>query len=96
VIVLREAVPPEARAGRQASARGVASVYGLLGYAFGDTAGAAAGTFASVALYGVLYALLMRLDVKDTSICVIITWILVTAANYVAYKVERWSRDNWV
>jgi hypothetical protein len=75
---------------------GVASVYGLLGYALGDTAGAAAGTFASVALYGLLYWLLMRLDVKDTSICVIITWILVTAANYIAYKIEGARKDSWV
>jgi hypothetical protein len=75
---------------------GVASVYGLLCYALGDTAGAAAGTFASVALYGVLYALLMRLDLKDTSICVIITWIVVTGANYIAYKVQGWRTESWV
>jgi len=75
---------------------GVASVYGLLCYALGDTAGAAAGTFAAVALYGLLYWLLMRLDLKDTAICVIITWILVTAANYIAYKIEGASKDSWV
>ena len=75
---------------------GVASVYGLLCHALGDTAGAAAGTFAAVALYGVLYALLMRLDLKDTSICVIITWIVVTAANYIAYKIEGASKDSWI
>lgn len=75
---------------------GVASVYGLLGYALGETAGAAAGTFASVALYGLLYWLLMRLDLKETSICVIITWILVTAANYLAYKIEGARKESWV
>ena len=38
----------------------------------------------------------MRLDLKDTAICVIITWILVTAANYIAYKIEGASKDSWV
>jgi hypothetical protein len=75
---------------------GVASVYGLLCYALGDTAGAAAGTFAAIALYGLLYWLLMRLDLKDTAICVIITWIVVTAANYIAYKIEGASKDSWI
>ena len=51
---------------------------------------------AAVALYGLLYWLLMRLDLKDTAICVIITWILVTAANYIAYKIEGASKDSWV
>ena len=62
----------------------------------GDAAGAAAGTFASIALYGLLYWLLMRLDLKDTSISTIITFILVTAANYAAYKIKGAMSDSWV
>lgn len=38
----------------------------------------------------------MRLDLKDTGICVLVTWILITAANYFAYKVEGLLSDSWV
>jgi hypothetical protein len=79
-----------------AIAIGVASVYGLLTYALGESAGAAAGTFAAIVLYALFYLLLMRLDVKDTAICTIITFILVTAANYLAYKIEGARKDSWV
>lgn len=79
-----------------AVAIGVASVYGLLTHALGESAGAAAGTFAAIALYALFYWLLMRLDVKDTAICTIITFILVTGANYIAYKIEGARKDSWV
>ena len=79
-----------------AIAIGVASVYGLMCFYLGDSAGAAAGTFAAIALYALLYWLLMRLDVKDTAICTIITFILVTAAHYIAYKIEGARKDSWV
>jgi hypothetical protein len=72
------------------------AVYGLLSHTIGDVAGSTAGTFASVAIYGVLFLALMRLDLKDVSICVIVTWILVTAANYAAYRAEGLIRDAWV
>ena len=39
---------------------------------------------------------LMRLDLKDTGWCVLITWIVVTAANYAAYRAEGLIRDTWV
>jgi hypothetical protein len=54
------------------------------------------GTFVSLAAYALLFALLMRLDLKDTSVCVILTWIMVTAANYAAYRFEGLVRDAWV
>ena len=49
---------------------------------------AMAGVAASIAGYSLLFWGLMRLDLKDTSICVMLTWILVSMANYMAYRAE--------
>ena len=46
------------------------------------------GVFAGVLAYGLLYYFLLRLDLKDTSVCVLVTWILITAINYAAYRVQ--------
>lgn len=72
------------------------AIYGILSHAGGEPYGAMLGTFVSLAVYGLLFALLMRLDVKDTGICVIVTWIMVTGANYAAYRFEGLVRDAWV
>jgi hypothetical protein len=72
------------------------ALYGILSFMGGDTYGAMIGTFASVAAYAVLFWFVMRLDLKDTSMCVILTWILVTAANYAAYRAEGLMKDSWV
>ena len=72
------------------------ALYGILTFMGGETYGGMIGTFASVAAYTLLFWLLMRLDVKDTSMCVIVTWILVTAANYIGYKAEGLLRDSWI
>ena len=58
--------------------------------------GSMIGTFVSLAAYGLLFWLLMRLELKDTGWCVLITWIVVTAANYAAYRAEGLVRDTWV
>lgn len=72
------------------------ALYGILTFFGGPTYGSMIGTFASVAAFGVLFWLLMRLDVKDTGICVLVTWILITAANYAAYRAEGMLRDSWL
>jgi hypothetical protein len=72
------------------------ALYGICSYAGGEMYGAMIGTFLSIAVYGLLFWLLMRLDLKDTTMCVVITWILVTAANYAAYRAEGMMRDSWV
>jgi len=72
------------------------SIYGVLVYAIGDVGGAAAGTFASVGMYALLYFLLMRMDLKDTSVCVIITFVLVTMVNYFIYKYQSASSGSWI
>jgi hypothetical protein len=75
---------------------GPGALYAILSFMGGITYGSMLGTFASVAVYGLLFWLLMRLDIKDSSICVLMTWILVTAANYVAYRTEGLMRDSWM
>ena len=72
------------------------ALYGILSHVGGDVYGSMIGTFASLAAYGLLFWLLMRLDLKDTGFCVIVTWILITAANYAAYRAEGLIRDSWV
>jgi DNA-directed RNA polymerase subunit RPC12/RpoP len=72
------------------------ALYSILSFMGGEPYGAMLGTFVSVVVYAVLFWSLMRLDLKDTSMCVILTWILVTAANYIAYKAEGLMQDSWV
>jgi hypothetical protein len=72
------------------------AIYGVMCYAIGDVAGSATGTFTAVALYGVLFYFLLKLDLKDTAICVIIAWILVTAVNYLMYKIQGARQDSWL
>jgi hypothetical protein len=72
------------------------ALYGILGYAIGDVAGSATGVLVSIAVYAVLYHFLLNLDLKDTSICVLITWILITAVNYAAYKVQGAQTGSWI
>jgi DNA-directed RNA polymerase subunit RPC12/RpoP len=72
------------------------ALYSILSFAGGEPYGAMIGTFASVVAYLVLFWALMRLDLKDASICVVLTWILVTAANYIAYKAQGLMSDSWV
>jgi hypothetical protein len=67
---------------------GPGALYGILSFAVGEPYGGMAGTFASIFVFVLLFWLLMRLDLKDASMCVILTWILITAANYAAYKVQ--------
>jgi hypothetical protein len=75
---------------------GPGALYGIISFAGGETYGAMIGTFVSVAVYAVLFWSLMRLDLKDTSLCVVLTWILVTAANYAAYRAQGLMQDSWV
>jgi DNA-directed RNA polymerase subunit RPC12/RpoP len=89
---------PMSRTAYKLIAIGVApgALYGILSFAGGEPYGAMIGTFASVAAYAVLFWGVMRLDLKDTSMCVILTWILVTAANYIAYRAQGLMQDSWV
>ena len=64
------------------------ALYGILCYMAGDLNGSLVGVSASVLAYGLLYFFLLRLDLKDTSVCVLVTWILITAINYAAYRVQ--------
>jgi len=64
------------------------ALYGILCYMAGDLNGSLVGVFASVLAYGLLYYFLLRLDLKDTSICVLVTWILITAINYGVYRFQ--------
>jgi DNA-directed RNA polymerase subunit RPC12/RpoP len=72
------------------------ALYGILSFMGGDTYGSMIGTFATIAVYFVLFWQLMRLDMKDTGMCVFMTFVLVTAANYAAYKVQGLMSDSWV
>jgi DNA-directed RNA polymerase subunit RPC12/RpoP len=72
---------------------GPGALYGILSFMVGEPYGGMAGTFASVAVFVLLFWLLMRLDLKDASMCVILTWILITAANYAAYKAQGLIQD---
>jgi hypothetical protein len=72
------------------------ALYGILTHVGGPVYGSILGTFASVVAFGLLFWLLMRLDLKDSGICVLMTWILITAANYAAYRAEGMIRDSWI
>ena len=67
---------------------GPSALYGILCYEAGELNGSLVGVFVSLLAYGVLYYYLLRLDLKDTSICVLVTWILVTAVHYAVYRVQ--------
>ena len=72
------------------------AIYGVMCYAIGDVAGSATGTLTAVAVYAALFYFLLKLDVKDTAICVLIAWILVTAVNYMMYKLQGARQDSWL
>jgi hypothetical protein len=70
-----------------AVAIGPSAVYASLTFLIGgDMAGPFAGAMASIALYGILFWALMRLDLQDTAICVIVTFSVVMISNYFAFK----------
>jgi hypothetical protein len=70
-----------------AIAIGPSAVYASLTYTVGgDMGGPFMGAMASIALYGILFWGLMRLDLQDTSICVIVTFSVVMLANYFAFR----------
>jgi DNA-directed RNA polymerase subunit RPC12/RpoP len=70
-----------------AIAIGPSGVYAALTFLIGgDMAGPFSGAMASIALYGILFWGLMRLDLQDTSICVIVTFSVVMISNYFAFK----------
>jgi hypothetical protein len=71
------------------------ALYGILCYTAGDLNGSLVGVSVGVLAYGLLFYFLLRLDLKDTSICVLITWILITAVNYAAYKVHGARENSW-
>ena len=72
------------------------AIYGVMCYAIGDVAGSATGTLLGVGLYATLFYFLLKLDLKDTAICVIIAWILVTAVNYMMYRIQGARQDSWI
>jgi hypothetical protein len=71
------------------------ALYGILSYMIGGVAGSTAGVLISIAIYAALFHFLLNLDLKDTSVCVLITWILITAVNYAAYKVQGVRTGAW-
>ena len=79
-----------------AIAIGPAGLNAILQHHIGDLGGALAGVFASVIAYALLFRLIMRTDAQGTSICVVVTWTLITFANYMAYKVNSAARGSWI
>jgi hypothetical protein len=70
-----------------AIAIGPSGIYAAMTFLVGgDMAGPFTGAMASIALYGILFWGLMRLDLQDTSICVIVTFSVVMISNYFAFK----------
>jgi hypothetical protein len=54
----------------------------------GEIAGTLMGIGASLVAYALLFWGLMRLDLRDTTVCVVVTWILCTFAAYAAWRAE--------
>lgn len=70
-----------------AIAIGPSAVYASLSYTMGgDMAAPFTGAMASIALYGILFWGLMRLDLQDTCVCVIVTFSVVMISNYFAFR----------
>ncbi len=72
------------------------ALYGICCYAIGDVGGSFVGVLAGVTAYAALFFFLMKLDWKDTAVCVLITWILVSAVNYAIYRVQGASSGAWI
>lgn len=71
-----------------AIAIGPCAVYGVFATGSSDLAGPVLGTMMSLAIYSVLYWRLLQLDLRDTAICVLMTWIMVAGANYAAFRAQ--------
>ena len=65
-------------------------------YSMGDMNGAMVGTLLTLAAYALLFAFVVNLDLKDTCVCAMIVFILVTAVNYGIYKVQGNVEGNWL
>jgi hypothetical protein len=84
-----------------AVAIGCCAIYGVLSYSPTDAGGTDAtyaairGTFAALAAYWIAYKFLLRLNVRDASICTLIMMILTSLANYFAYKLEGATSGAW-
>lgn len=72
------------------------AIDGLCVYSMGDMNGALVGTLLTIATYAVLFKFLVNLDLKDTCVCAMIVFILVTAVNYGIYKVQGNVEGNWL
>jgi len=72
------------------------AIDGLCVYSMGDMNGAMIGTLLTIAAYAVLFKFLVKLDLKDTCVCAMIVFILVTAVNYGIYKVQGNVEGNWL
>jgi hypothetical protein len=77
-----------------AIAIGPSAIYGILaGVVGGDTtdgsmAGTALGAFLTILVLGLLYWGLLRLDLKDTGVCVMITFFLMMFSQYMMWRME--------
>ena len=72
------------------------AINSLCVYSMGDMNGAMAGTLLTLATYAVLFKFVLNLDLKDTCVCAMILFILVTAVNYAIYKVQGNIEGNWL
>lgn len=77
-----------------AIAVGPCSIYGACSGLGGDLAGPAMGTFLSLIIYSILYWKLLQLDMKDTAICVLTTWIMVAGANYAIFRAQSFMMGS--
>jgi len=75
---------------------GPAAIYGILSYQIEDVGGSALGSIVAVAVYATLFRWLLRTSAASTAVCTIVTWALITFANYMAFKAQGMKSDSWL
>jgi len=77
-----------------AVAIGPSAIYGIMAAVVGgettdgSMAGTALGAFLTIIVLGLLYWGLLRLDLKDTGVCVMITFFLMMFSQYMMWRME--------
>jgi hypothetical protein len=83
-----------------AIAIGPSAIYAIMSAVVGvdgneaSMAGTGLGALLTIVCYGLLYWGLMRLDFKDTAVCVMVTFFLVMFSQYMMWRMEGLARGS--
>jgi hypothetical protein len=72
------------------------AIAGIIITTMGEINGAIIGNLLAVGLYWSMFWALFRLPAPDTTVCVMIFWIMRVAAAYGAYRIEEYRTGAWI